>query len=688
MKTVFRTPFYIIIALVVSLVFASKSFAQQNTTWDDFVEHFHNSDSEGYYDQELLDDLLDIYNNKLNINTATEEELISLPFLNSSQVKDIIYYRTMNGQFLTLGELMFVTTLDKETRDFLKLFTYAGELPEDKFNIKQLWDNAKNELTLRTDIPLYKQAGYVPQKSNKTQEYEQKAYAGSPLYESIRYNLSSMGHLDIGIIAEKDAGERGIDYINGYAMIKDVGHVRNAIIGNYRVSFGQGLVINNASSFGKTMLTSSIGNIGKGFSKKSSTTENQYMTGGAISLKYSNMIYSAYLSHHKCDGTMNNDSTGISSIKTDGLHRTELERSKKGNISVSDFGGNIQWSKDNLQISATFAFTHYSLPLSPKHNTRSSLYRIFNAHGKDFCSYGISYAYRVRKLSISGETASCNSGGVASLNTLKFDWNSYNTLTFIQRFYSYKYNSINGKCFGENTIPKNEEGIYVGWDTKPSRRIRITSYVDVFYFPWMKYMVSNSSYGIDGTAQVTYSASKNLNFSIRYKIKSKQKDFVVTQSKADTMKVLQYNTNQSLRLTSTFTPTEHITLKSNIMGTAISFGPSPIEYGFAASQGVTWAGTRGRNKINITATYFNTDSYNSRLYAYEPSLLFSFGMKSYYYKGIRLIALLTYQPMHNMTLTGKFGFTHYFNKNTIGSGKDIISANHKEDIQLQMRWKF
>ena len=671
--------------VIFTIIFISNiCYAQQTFTWEDFMERFHNIDNEGYYDEQLLNDLLEVHNNKININTASEDDLAVLPFLSTSQIRDIIYYRTVNGQMLTLGELMFITSLDKETRDYLNLFIYAGEPKRNNISLKQLINNSRNELTIRTDIPLYKQAGY----KSSTDNNEQPKYAGSPLYESARYKFSSMNHLDAGFALEKDPGEKGIDHYTGYVMLKDIGSIKNLTIGNYRANFGHGLVINNGYSFGKTMSTNNVDRLGKGFSKLSSMSESGFMTGAAMSINHRNLAFSVFASHKKDDGTINSDSTGITSLKTDGLHRTNLERSKKGNIGTTDLGGNILWDAGTLQLSATIAYTHFEIPLKPKQNTAASLYRKYNAQGTDFCSYGLSYVYRLRKLLFSGETATGNKGGVASFNTIKWSPNSYNSFNFIQRFYSYKYVSINGKCFGENAVPQNEQGFYIGWDTKPSRKFSISSYIDCFYFPWLKYQVSNSSYGFDGMVQLNYSLKKNIDFTVRYKVKSKQKDYTIRESKKDTLKVLQYNSNHSLRLTCSYSLNQSISMRTSINGTMIDFGPSPNEFGISVSQALQHTSKSGKNKVNISATYFNTDTYNARIYGYEPSILYSFGMKSYYYKGIRLAGLISAMPIRNLTATGKIGFTYYFNRSTIGTGYDIIDSNHKEDIQLQLRWKF
>lgn len=635
-----------------------------------------------------FDGLLDVYNNKININNTTETELATLPFISTTQIRDILYYLLVNGPMMSLGELQFINSLDYDTRRFLHLFLYAGSAPKGKVSLSDLLHNAKNEVTTRTDIPLYLREGFRNHSEEELKKSPNKEYSGSNLYHSVRYRLNSMNHLSVGIQAEKDPGEKSVDYLSGYAMLSDVGNISSAILGDYKISFGQGLVVNTGYSFGKAMSLNQIGKMGKGISKHSSCSESNYFTGGALTYKFCDFHLTGYASYKKADGTFNSDSTGITALKTDGLHRTPLERSKKGNIGITDLGGNIQWGKSNIQLSASIAFTHYSSPLMPKKNTNASLYRYYNAQGKDFLTYGLAYIYRIRKWSFTGETASCNSGGIATINSLQWNPNSTNTLTLIQRFYSYKFNSTNGNSFGENSSPKNEQGVYIGWNGKPIKKVSINSYIDIMYFPWLKYQVSNSSNGFDWMTQISYSPSKRIDLSLRYKAKCKQKDFVVSKTKNDTIKVLQYNCNHSIRITGSINLSDRLSMKTTFNGTFVDFGPSQPEYGYAIGEQIQWHNIEKKMRFNISATYFNTDSYNARIYGYESSLLYSFGMSSYYYEGIRATGLFSFQIFKDISVTGKIGTTYFFNKETIGSGTDLINTNHKEDIQLQIRCKF
>lgn len=56
----------------------------------------------------------------ININTANQEELESLPGIGAVRAKAIIAYRTQNGYFLTINDLLKVNGIGETTFDALK----------------------------------------------------------------------------------------------------------------------------------------------------------------------------------------------------------------------------------------------------------------------------------------------------------------------------------------------------------------------------------------------------------------------------------------------------------------------------------------------------------------------------------------------------------------------------------------
>lgn len=78
-------------------------------SWEDFVDEFTNSYySDGNYsetNEELLENLQNIHNNPININTASREDLLQLPFL--SQVSRLVV-SYVSKHISRLAELMFI----------------------------------------------------------------------------------------------------------------------------------------------------------------------------------------------------------------------------------------------------------------------------------------------------------------------------------------------------------------------------------------------------------------------------------------------------------------------------------------------------------------------------------------------------------------------------------------------------
>ncbi len=85
---------------------------------------------------------------------------------------------------------------------------------------------------------------------------------------------------------------------------------------------------------------------------------------------------------------------------------------------------------------------------------------------------------------------------------------------------------------------------------------------------------------------------------------------------------------------------------------------------------------------------FDTDSYDSRIYAYENDVLYAFSVPAVYYKGNRFYLTLKYSINKNIDIWIKYGETYYSNKNVISSRLTQINGNKKSEIKVQCRITF
>ena len=86
--------------------------------------------------------------------------------------------------------------------------------------------------------------------------------------------------------------------------------------------------------------------------------------------------------------------------------------------------------------------------------------------------------------------------------------------------------------------------------------------------------------------------------------------------------------------------------------------------------------------------YFETTGYDSRLYAYENDVLYSFSIPVFYDKGYRYYLNLNYDFSKKISFWFRVAQTIYKDKISVGSGLDEIKGNKKTEVKLQVQYYF
>jgi len=95
--------------------------------------------------------------------------------------------------------------------------------------------------------------------------------------------------------------------------------------------------------------------------------------------------------------------------------------------------------------------------------------------------------------------------------------------------------------------------------------------------------------------------------------------------------------------------------------------------------------------LSVTLRYalFETDDYDSRIYAYENDVVGAYSIPAHYYKGSRFYIMLNYNLTRRIELWFRYSQTFYENQNTISEGAlTEISSNTRSEIKAQVRFKF
>lgn len=625
--------------------------------------------------EELYENLLELQRNGINVNSATREELLALPFLSEQQVMDILEYIHFHGALKSINELMSIESIDYSTRQLLQEFLYAGDKPEKGFpSLNNIMTWGKNELSLYTKIPTYERVG----------DTSNGDYLGYPYKFWARYSFSYAKNVRIGIVASQDAGEPffsqsnkyGFDQYSGFIQLNGLGSVESLIVGRYSIAAGMGLVMNNSFSLGKTAMLQDFGRQRNVLSPHTSASENGYMQGAAATIRLSDAIrLTPFLSYRKTDATLNDDGS-ISSLIYTGYHRTISELNKKNNTSLTAGGMNARWNHKDFSLGATAVFTHINRPLSPN---KSATYKKIYPEGSNFFNASLNYSWIHYPFSVNGETAINANGAIATLNTLGWHLSQYVEVMGIYRFYSFNYYSLYANAFSEGGKTQNESGLYLGVRWQPKYGIDIQAYTDLAYFAWPRYGVSQSSYAIDNMVSASYKTGKWLLYG-KYRLHFKQKD-------SKSASGISWQTEHRLRIGAEWTG-DGWTSKSQLDITSVSSTSesSSSSQGFMITENIGY--DIGKWQIFAGGKYFNTDSYDSRLYSYERAMPHTFSFPAYYGHGIRYSLTAVWAPSPTLQFNAKAGITDYFDRSTISSGQQQINASSACDIEVGMRWRW
>ena len=663
-------------AIVLFLLVVLTAAAQEQRPWEVLLgELSTQEDVESAEWEDTYEMLCDLEQHPLDINTATREQLLQFPFLTEQQVEDLQVYIYYYGGMKTLGELAMVTSIDYHTRCLLTHFVFCGEQkPRTTPRWSDVLKYGRHDVVADFNIPFYERHG------------DKKGYLGYPYRHTVRYNFSYSDRLRIGLLGAQDAGEpffanknsMGYDYYSFFAEAHRLGKVKNLVVGRYRTSFGMGLVMGNSFSTGKMSVLSSLGYKADGLRAQTARTPGNYLQGGAATVEVAQGLeLTAFASYRKVDATLGktdsiDTSTPISSIVTDGYHRTATEMAKKNNSSETTAGGHVAYRTKGFRIGATVVNTTYDKALAPD---TSVTYRRYYAMGKNHWNVSTDYGYTGHLFSFHGETATGGCGAIATTNALAFTPSSQLSLMALYRFYGKKYNAIRANGFNEGGRVQNESGVYVGVKWQATRQLQLMAYTDYAYFPWAKYQASVSSDAWDNLVQVRY-ATDRVSLTARYRVKMRGYD----------------NTEQTAMLTKT---THRARLSGTVNAGNWRIGAN-MDLAFCdfEQQSMGWmaSGSAGytHHWLRLTGNigYFHTDDYDSRVYAYEQGVMYAYSYLSFEGEGLRCSVSARASLGSGLTLVAHLSTTKYFDRDHISSSYQQIDHSSKTDLALQLRWRF
>ena len=628
--------------------------------------------------QDYEEDLEEMAQHPVNLNTATREELERMPFLTASQVEDILFYIYRYGQLKSMSELTLISSIDWYQRQLMSCFFYvADDGSKPAFpSLKNIAQYGKHEVMGMLKVPFYERKGDASGTGG---------YLGYPYKHGLRYQFRYGNSVKLGFVASQDAGEpffggrntMGYDFYSFYLQVKNLGRWKNITLGRYRLNAGLGLILNNDFGFGKLSALTSLGRssscIIRGHSSRSSAN---YLQGAAATYTLlKGLELTGFLSYRQIDATLSAGGGGIKTILKTGLHRTVNEIAKQKIASNTLVGGNISYRHQGWHIGGTAFYTSFSLPLTPN---KSQLYKRFAPEGNAFWNASISYGYISHRLTLSGETATGDCGSIATLNAASYLCSDHFTLMALHRFYSARYYSLFSNSFSEGSDVQDENGVYLGFTWIPAHHWSITAYSDFAYFAWPKYQTRESTQSWDNLVNILFQPSRVLTVGGRFRYKDKAGTTTGRLRLYATISQKRWSAKTSFDYTMSQAES---TMKNE--GDELSKG-----YMLSEHIGWEWKWKQLKGTLRGCLGYFHTSDFASRIYAYEPGLLYQMSFGSYYGEGIRYALVARSEIGSHLLLIAKLGTTDYFDRSHISSGLQEISRSSQSDLEIQVKWKW
>jgi len=644
----------------------------------------------------LYELLLELYQNPLDINRVTTDELLATYLLTPPQIQALIDHRKTWGEFLSVYELQTLPNWDSTTLvtilPFLSLETAKNS---SKPFFERLRSEENNFLVFRQRQTLELRQGF---NRNDSTINPRSRYLGDPNDLFLRFRVQHAKDFSMGLILEKDAGEvltwdpktnrYGFNFASFHLTRYGLGKWKTISLGDFQASFGQGLVLGAGFSLGKgaetvpTVRRSSLGIL-----PYTASIETGFFRGIGFTRQMGPWQSSLLISSIGKDGRVkeSSDSLGLAeqtltSLSQTGLHRSLTELSTKNQVRETNLGSNLQYSAIAGRWSAGLNFLHSQFSIPWIRNATS--YNAFDFSGQSN-QVGSLYAnFSWKNFAFFGESARSSSQGQGTVLGLVSSLSRTVDFSVLWRRYDRHFHSLYATAFAEGTRPSNERGVYLGFQLKPSATLKLNAYVDFFTFPWLKFRVSTPSNGQEWLLRWSYQPQKNKTVLVQFKQERKMRNLSEAEEFTPTQQIgtiLKSQAQGSLELDIS----TELTSRSRILWNQVSFDRKKTQ-GWMLIQECSYS--RRNWKLTARMALFDTETFDNRLYAYEQNAVGTFAIPAFSGRGSRQYLLAQYRIHSRITAYFRIAQTHYTDREAISSGMQEISGPKQTDTVLLLRY--
>lgn len=613
-------------------------------------------------DLQPLDDLTWREEHPYDLNRISMEELASLPGVTPLEARTLVEFRSAVKKFTTVDQLKVIENVGNDLYEKLSPYVTVSSRPE---NIVQFRSRNIRDLQPR-------------------QGDLDSSFVGSSLKSYERMSIKG-GDIEAGGLFEKDAGERlSGGFTSGYVSVKDLGVFSQVVAGDFIVEAAQGLVLWRGTAFGKGGEAISV-------ARKSALSAQPYRSSGEVNFfrgaAASALVESgpdkieatAFFSHRALDASIDS-SNGVSGFYEAGLFRTPNELQKQKVVTEQIIGGRVQFiSSAGWSLGSTAFRSKFDKAIASG--------RLNEFSGQEQGVLGLDASMTLERLSAFGEIARSSDQSVAGIVGTILTIGARSSVALLYRDYGREFNNYHANGFGERSDTRNEKGFYFGIDVRAAQWLRLSGHIDQFKFPWQTYFNPLPTGGYELFFQSDAAISKQLDLTARFSHKSVEGSEADVDVYGRDVRPIAVRTQRKYRLTASYKATQSVTVKGRAEVTTVNYSlQGRGERGYLLYQDVRYRISKGLS-LSTRLVFFDTQSYDSRLYEYEADLRGAFSNPGLYGKGRRWYLMIDYAIARTFTLSAKYSETQREGVTTISSGSTEIQGplDNRLSVQIDVR---
>lgn len=593
------------------------------------------------------DDISEVFA-KIDLNTASSEELLSIPGMTSKFASSIVAYRRKVKFICSSDELSGLSGATSELLSLLK--SHAQILPEAGFA-----------------MTASSYANFSPQKISMYQD----AYHDSGIrnFQKMRIDY---GNLELNAVTDKDAGEN--NYLDFYSLALSARRVSIfsvVDIGDYRISLGNGMLFSPPGTMSKSAGPISPLFIRDAYSLSPyrSRSENGFLRGAAFAIPISltgcsieNLDFTGFASSKNLNAHVD-DSGLVTSIDYTGLN---LPSSSSGHLKERIAGGILRFDLPFADCGISAVYFSYDHPFAG--------YYVQSRLAQD-----VFMRMRSERASFAGEIVadkavsfSANAG--LDYGEARFAVGARNLRSRVVPNYS--------GVLSESFPTSPEQGIYFGATFHPEEIAKLGFYYDRFRIMSTSnlpdrngeeifadsYIDLNHDKVFEGTATMIY---------LRYRYKTTE-DFYVPETEFPSGQSTLAGSRQNLRIDLRHNFSSAFSIRTRFEKNFLSSGETGELFLFDAA----WS--LNSFSANSRVCFYKTASYNSAFYEVEEDLP-GVGQYSLLYGDGARLAVLT-----NLRITRSFSggikvSRDIYNRTkqvAVGSASDLLPGVTYLSIEL------